>query len=786
MGLRSSMSTQGDRITVGNILNSVGVAIGTGAKAVVNVLPGHREALEVRNRRTLLDRVHHDWIEGVLERSVHHAAHIDLDMQLQAHAVEHPWSAVVQEAAGQSHPLAPGTPIQDVFTQTGRALLILGAPGAGKTIMLLELARDAIAQAREDPTAPIPVVLTLASWTHSEQPIAGWVVDELNEKYQVPAALGRRWLNEGTFLLLLDGLDEVRADQREACIHALNQFRQQHGFVGLAVCSRAAEYASLASRLELRTAVLLQPLSPQQVDGYLAALGDPVQPIRAALDQNATLREFVSTPLHLSITVLAYQDQPAELLARDEGIEHQRHRLFATYVTRMFARRSPDRRYGQETTTRWLAWLAHTLAHRSETVFHLERLQPDWLPAGAATWHYVLLERLGSALLIGAPVGLLAGLLGSVPLDERSGLSHGLFAGLLFGLVAITVVALFGTGQRMEAQTGVWRRVRRAVAGWLTVGAVAVTVVGLLGGPLAGMDTELAQHMTAGGIPPEFVAHWTSGWHGTLVSGASGGLVFGLAGALAAGLAGGPSVRPRRVAVVEVLHWSPAQAVRTALSGLATGLLAGFVVGAFTGVLFGLVGLPLLGLWGGLLIALTLGIVSGLGFGVAGGLGFGLLYGIVGGLVGDEIEAKTRPNQGIRRSARTALLVGAGCGLLYILLAGLYTAATNGLVVQSGYEGLGLPLLGLLLGAVPGGLLYALVGALPFGGYAWVSHHALRLLLWRRGVMPLEYVSFLDACVDRIFLQPVGGGYIFIHRLLLEHFAAQHREQPLTPASRSI
>jgi eukaryotic-like serine/threonine-protein kinase len=770
-------ASRGDRITVGNILNSVGVAIGHGAKAVVHYFPGQTEALDARNRRTLLDRVHHDWIEGVLERSVHHAALIELGMHFQADAVEHPWGAVVQEAAGHSRSVTAGTPVHGLFEETGRALLILGAPGAGKTITLLELARDAIVQARVDPTAPIPVVLTLASWAHAEQPLAGWVVEELNEKYQVPASLAHRWLEEGTLLLLLDGLDEVRADRRDACVQALNQFRQDHGFVGLVVCSRAAEYAALSSRLALRTAVLLQPLTPEQVDGYLAALGSPVQPIRAALLQNAALREFVSTPLHLSITVLAYRDQPAESLAGGEGIEQQRQHLFSTYVARMFARRAPDQHYGQETTIRWLAWLARTLEHRSETIFHLERLQPDWLPAGAASWRYVLLDRLGSALLVGTAVGLLAGIVGWLPLDERSGALHGLFAGLLFGLVAATVAALFGGKQRTGAPVGGWPMVRRAVLGWLSVGAVAVAIVGLLGGPVAGLDAELAHHLTAGGVPSDVVAFWTGGLTGKLLTGVGGGLIFGLSGALAAGLAGGPSLQPRRITVVETLHWSPAQAARSALGGLVTGLLAGASVGALTGATFGLVGLSLMGPMDGLLAALLLGGVSGLGFGLAGGLGFGILYGTVGGLVGDEVEAKAIPNQGIRRSAHTALWVGIGCGFLYVLIAGLYTAVASGMLENRGYDGLALPLAGLLIGLVPGGFLYALVGALSYGGYACVSHYALRLLLWRSGAMPLDYVPFLNACVDRIFLQQVGGGYIFVHRLLMEYFAALHQEK---------
>ena len=52
------------------------------------------------------------------------------------------------------------------------------------------------------------------------------------------------------------------------------------------------------------------------------------------------------------------------------------------------------------------------------------------------------------------------------------------------------------------------------------------------------------------------------------------------------------------------------------------------------------------------------------------------------------------------------------------------------------------------------------------------------------GFLPLRLVPFLDYCAERIFLRKVGGGYIFIHRLLMEHFASLYAEQPpeQTPA----
>jgi hypothetical protein len=38
--------------------------------------------------------------------------------------------------------------------------------------------------------------------------------------------------------------------------------------------------------------------------------------------------------------------------------------------------------------------------------------------------------------------------------------------------------------------------------------------------------------------------------------------------------------------------------------------------------------------------------------------------------------------------------------------------------------------------------------------------------------MPWNYPRFLDYAAEQILLRKVGGGYIFVHRLLLEYFAS--------------
>ncbi len=73
-------------------------------------------------------------------------------------------------------------------------------------------------------------------------------------------------------------------------------------------------------------------------------------------------------------------------------------------------------------------------------------------------------------------------------------------------------------------------------------------------------------------------------------------------------------------------------------------------------------------------------------------------------------------------------------------------------------------------------------------GFVGFKHLVLRLLLWRSGYIPWNYARFLDYAAERIFLQKVGGGYIFVHRTLLEHFAQMNQVSrvPISLPSRQI
>ena len=66
-----------------------------------------------------------------------------------------------------------------------------------------------------------------------------------------------------------------------------------------------------------------------------------------------------------------------------------------------------------------------------------------------------------------------------------------------------------------------------------------------------------------------------------------------------------------------------------------------------------------------------------------------------------------------------------------------------------------------------------MLAGLWYGGLDVIQHYSLRFVLTILRYTPWNYSHFLDYAAERIFLRKVGGGYIFIHRLLMDHFAAQ-------------
>lgn len=593
---------------------------------------------EHRNRTRMVARVRTFWVHGVLEQSLHQIARLELGLETRPEAVPHPWELLVRPPDQTPRALPSGVGITAVFDQLGQALLILGAPGAGKTTLLLELARDLLDRADRDPTHPIPVVFNLSSWAVQRQPLDRWLVEELHDRYDVPRAIGRAWVSNEQVLPLLDGLDEVTRTHRAACVEAINGFRDQHGLLPIAVCSRVADYQELRAQLRLQQAILVQPLTRRQVTAYLKGAGRPLAGVRAALREDPQVWDLLESPLLLGVVSLAYKGMPASAVRAMGSAEDRRRHLFAAYVARMLERRVRPKSSTPAQTLRWLTWLAWTMRAHDQSVFYLEQLQPDWLPSRRQQW----LVTTGLAAILGTVVAIIMSIGGVI------------YAGIILGLI----VGVFAVGRTIRpverlrwSRSGYLKRMLRR-AGW-----------GLAVGALVGLAFELSDWLNFSNLPGE---------HHSVVT-----------------------------TFDQMVGW---------------------------------------------------------------GTPCALIAGVIGGFLAPEISPRQIvPNEGIRRSARRVLLIAA----LWVSIALLSAMTTTTNSPDPNPPG-GLLLFGLFL-----------IDFLPFlvpvmlwvGGRAVLQHLVLRLLLVRGGAAPWGYVSFLDEATDRLFLRRVGGGYVFVHRLLLEYLA---------------
>ncbi|MCB8944643.1 MAG: hypothetical protein H6658_12915 [Ardenticatenaceae bacterium] len=674
---------------------------------------------ERRKQLLLLEKVKHFWVDGVLAKSVQNGVLLDVSRQRQDTAVAQPWLSVMGTDVTPLHTQTTTATVLESFHTTDRALLILGAPGSGKTTTLITLARDLIALAESRDSEPIPVILNLTSWAEQRTAVADWIIEELTTKYQIPRTLGRSWLADDMLTPLLDGLDEVPTAHQAACIKAINSYREQHGLKGIAICCRTDTYNALNTPLNLGGAIQLQPLTPDQIDNYLAVGGTPLQPLRTAICQDERLQELAHTPLTLSVMSSLYQvNSPeqgqASLMEDLDEVPHYPQHLFAVYLQRMYARRG-NFRYTPAQTTQWLSWLAGQMSANNQAMFLIEKMQPSWLPNRTWRWLYIFGSRLGDSLF----VGLFLWLYWLLTLQARPDFDLD-WSGQLLGWLQIpiiwrdllaTLIRTFMVGFLVAVFDAFLyeRRLTRAV---LTKRQMwgETAVVGLIA------------------LSTATLLLYLSTWHflTSLAFGFATGVAFMLFTFYVHGHHYQGDIR-----TLEALTWSWAGA----LKGIGIGLIITAVIELFEWRLYGPTAL----------VRTTLMV--------------GTAFFLLGGLSGKRVAVTNRPNHGIRLSVWNSVLVAVVLGIPVGILGTVMWHWLYGLI---------------------GGVLLALMAGTLHGGRNVANHYYLRLLLWLQKCLPWSYARFLDETADRIIMRKVGGGYIFIHRFLQDYFEQNGRSAQTT------
>lgn len=550
-----------------------------------------RVSLSPQARERILRRLRLQY-EQMLAQSLQGAVQIELGLASRPAAIQHAASLALRLPDQPEQLLPEHTSIVQAYELAGQELLILGEPGAGKSTLLLELAHQLVEQAEADATQPLPMVLPLSSWATTRPTLQEWLIEQVTLLYDVPRRLSQHWIQAEVMLPLLDGLDEMEEGARPDCIAAINTYHREHPHP-LVVCSRTTEYnmAARRERLLLQGAVVVQPLTSEQVDTHLATLGKPVAALRAALKKNSLLVELAATPLMLQILLLTYHGTPLRQLSQKAAELQQQ--IWEAFVERMVTRKGDSQRYSLERTCSWLGWLAKQMRDRNQTIFFLEFLQPDVLPNREKNRY-----RQGNRLFVGLLFGLLSGLLFGLGNGLTAGLTAGLIVGPLFGLV-------FGLVFRPEEKI---KPAEMVIFSWKRLLSWRLPS-GLLSGLLVGLLLWLTSE-------PTF--EWVLGYEGGKpFFGPAVGVPFGPAVGLLLGLAG---ALERKQLPEWQIHTPNEGIKRSFKNGLVCLFLGGLFLGPAFVLLFGLLPSPtdqlvavqILGLAMGLALALFVGLTFGL------------------------------------------------------------------------------------------------------------------------------------------------------------------------------
>lgn len=345
---------------------------------------------QLTNRQALMQNVYHNWIVGVLEDALHdtEAFTIELDFAQRG--------AVLKHIDFGDYQLPDTRGIYSLYLDMNRELLILGNPGSGKTILLLQLARDLLAEAQHNDTLPIPAIFNLSSWAVKRDPLEDWLAQQLRVAYQVPKKVGVELVKHGKLALLLDGLDEVAEVYRQDCVEAINAFRRQYHQSTdghLVVCSRSTEYAALVDKLDMFGAVEVEPLTRAVVQDYV--VGPEFEGLRVVLNADSELQTMAYEPLLLNLMALAYQNRSAVSLQLPAGGRRQAD-IFNRYIEQRLYQGSPL--YVPRLARTWLIWLAGQLVSTAQTVFYIEDIQPTWLPNPRRRAYYLVARLIGWSL----------------------------------------------------------------------------------------------------------------------------------------------------------------------------------------------------------------------------------------------------------------------------------------------------------------------------------------------------------------------------------------------------
>ncbi|MGW0252694.1 NACHT domain-containing protein [Nocardia goodfellowii] len=343
-----------------------------------------------------------------------------------------------------------------------RRLLVLGAPGSGKTVaatyLILGLLESrAGLDSSHRTNTPVPTRINAAGWD-GKQDFARWLAARLRRDYRLRPAVARKLIEHRLILPVIDGLDEMddelRTERARALLDLLN--KGQWRDLPVAVMCRTTRFVQLVqprgdTGLDGATTITLQPLDFGVAEKYLAGQQDETataQPawtqVRAHLGthRDGPLDVSLRNPWMLGLTAATLSHTPEladELLACTEE-EAIRDLLFAAQIPAAVKATEDGRRYRdytEQNVEKWLHVLAVCFQDRRDTERDGTAIRLDEIWEFAHKYTAFDVCALVVGLLCGGSVALVGGFFSTAGAEVVNEYSVWLGLGAV-GLVAVT------------------------------------------------------------------------------------------------------------------------------------------------------------------------------------------------------------------------------------------------------------------------------------------------------------------------------------------------------------
>lgn len=165
------------------------------------------------------------------------------------------------------------------FETNIKKLLILGDPGSGKTVLLLEFALYLLSKAADDKKYPLPIILNLSTWRNDDANFETWLEQNLvfaAGEYGTTKKYAKELVQQNNMVLLLDGFDEVPVEHRNSCLERLQVYliklentQPEFQYPTVIISSRRDEYNQIMANAPVRGTVIIRPLSPAYIISIL-------------------------------------------------------------------------------------------------------------------------------------------------------------------------------------------------------------------------------------------------------------------------------------------------------------------------------------------------------------------------------------------------------------------------------------------------------------------------------------------------------------------------------------